>query len=604
MLTCLLWPALQRVAVGDNGSIVREIRILGHRRTQESTIRFYLQTTIDRPLVPQTLRDDIRRLYALRAFDDIRVTSEAVDTGIRLILTVTEKPAIRTVTFDGNRRIDAEEIGQRILLKERATFERNLLNDTVTGIQQHYREEGFYFAHVRPDIIEVDDNQVDIKLTLTEGKKVRIGRIRFTGNEHFPASTLRQQLQTKEYNIPILSGPASLYRPEALRIDLQLLENFYQNNGFVHIQMDEPIVEINREASAIAITLPIAKEGDQYKVGVVTLQGDEVFSAAALRKMVRLTTGEVYSREAVRQDILTLTNAYTDQGYAFADATPTVLLDADQRLVNIAFTLRSGPRVYIGRIDIQGNERTRDWVIRRELRLNEGELYSGARLRRSRQRLMNLQYFEEVKIDTQRRPEQGLIDLDVDVAEQSTGQFTAGLGFSSVETVVFSASVTQRNLFGRGQAISAQGRIGGLSQDFSISFVEPWLFGRPINAGVSVFRRSVNFETFDSRRTGFSLTLGRTVGEFLRASVAYRFEELRISNLDPSAANLLEEQEGSSLTSSVTPRLSWDSRNNRFSPSQGSLNTFEVQLAGLGGDNRFYKVIGETTWYYPLPLGL
>ncbi|HEY7711381.1 MAG TPA: outer membrane protein assembly factor BamA [Candidatus Entotheonella sp.] len=604
LLLCLLYPALQTFAAVGADIIVRDIVIRGNRRTQESTIRFYLQTAVGSPFSPQTLREDIRRLYALRTFDDIRVTAEELATGIRVILTVTEKPAIREVSFKGNRRIDAEEISKRILLKKRATFERNLLNDTVSGIQQHYRQEGYYFAHVRPEVSRVDDNQVDITLHITEGKKIRIGRIRFTGNVQFPDSTLRQQLQTKEFTIPLLGGPASLYRPEGLRVDLQLLENFYQNHGFVHIQLGEPVVEINREASAIAITLPVVNEGEQYKIGTVTLQGDEVFSEDELRRMVRLTTGEVYSREAVRQDILTLTNAYTDQGYAFADATPTVSLDDQQRLVNIAFTLNSGPRVYIGRIDIKGNERTRDWVIRRELRLDEGELYSGQKLQRSRQRLTNLQYFEEVKIDTKRRQEQGLIDLEIDVTEQSTGQFTAGLGFSSVETVVFSASVTQRNLFGRGQAITAQGRVGGLSQDFSITFVEPWLFGRPINMGFSVFRRSVDFETFDSRRTGFSVTLGRTFGEFLRGSVAYRFEELKISDLDPSAAELLEEQEGTSLTSSVAPLLTWDSRNDRFNPSQGSLHTFEVEVAGLGGDNRFYKVIGESTWYYPLPVGL
>jgi outer membrane protein insertion porin family len=243
-------------------------------------------------------------------------------------------------------------------------------------------------------------------------------------------------------------------------------------------------------------------------------------------------------------------------------------------------------------------------VIRRELRIDEGELYSGQQLLRSRQRLTNLDYFEEIKIDTLRRPEQGLIDLEVDVTEKSTGQFSAGLGFSSVETVVFQASVTQRNLFGRGQVITAQGRIGGLSQDFSISFAEPWLFGRPINAGASVYRNDVDFQTFDSRRTGFALTLGRAFGEFLRASVTYRFEELDISDIEPGAADLLEEQEGSSLTSSVTPSVVWDSRNSRFNPSQGSLNSLEFDIAGLGGENQFYKLIGETTWYYPLPYGL
>jgi outer membrane protein insertion porin family len=605
VLVCLLlwWPFHPLAAIGP-GSIVRDIVIEGNRRTQASTIRFYLKTEIGRPFSPRILREDVRRLHELRAFDDIRVTAEELGDGMRIVITVTEKPAVRNVTLEGRRRGDEEEVRQRVKLKERATFERNLLNESVTGVQDYYRQEGYYFAHVRPEVVEVDDNQVDVTLHITEGKKVRIRRIQFIGNKHFPDSVLQEEIQTKPYLVPILSGGASLYRPEGLRVDLQLLQAFYQNNGFVNIQLGEPTVEINRESSSVVTTIPIVSEGEQYKVGAVNLTGDDIFDEAEQRRMVQLRTGEIYSQEKVRRDVLALTNAYTDQGYAFADATPTVALDDQQRLVNVTYTVNPGSRVYIGRIDIRGNERTRDWVIRRELRIDEGELYSGDKLRRSRQRLTNLDYFEEIKIDTLRRPEQGLIDLEVDVTEKSTGQFSAGLGFSSIETVVFQASVTQRNLFGRGQSLTAQGRIGGLSQDFSISFAEPWLFGRPINAGISVYRREVDYQTFDSLRTGVSLTLGRAFGEYLRTSVSYRFEELDISDLDPSAAELLEEQEGSSLTSSVTPLIVWDSRNSRFNPSQGSLNSLEFEIAGLGGENRFYRLTGETTWYFPLPYDL
>jgi outer membrane protein insertion porin family len=604
LLLCLLWPVWQIWAAIVPGAIVRDIEIRGHQRTQESTIRFYLKTEVGSPFSPQTLRDDIKRLYALRAFDNIRVTAEEVRDGIRLVFTVTEKPAIRQVTFSGNHRINDEEIKERILIKERTTFDRARLNDTVTGLQQHYREQGYYFAHVRSEVTPVDEYQVDIAFHITEGTKIRIDRIRFTGNTHFTSAQLQSQIQLKEFLLPVLSGQAALYRPEALRVDLQLIENFYQNNGFIDINIDEPVVEINRQAGAVVITIPIANEGEQFKIGTIMLRADEVFSEEELRQLIRIKTGEIYSREMVRQDILTLTEAYTDRGYAFADVAPLVNIDQQARLVNLSFEARPGPRVYIGRIDIIGNERTRDFVIRRELRIDEGELYSGSKLRRSRQRLTNLQYFEEVKIDTKRRAEEGLIDLDVEVTEQSTGQFTAGLGFSSVETVVFTASVTQRNLFGRGQSVSLLARVGAISQDFSLSFVEPWLFGQPITAGFSIFRRGADFSTFDTRRTGFSLTLGRALGEFTRVSATYLFEILEIDDLAESASELLEQQEGTSITSSITPRIVYDSRDNTFNPTQGSLHSFEVEVAGIGGENRYYKIVGESTWHYPLPLGL
>ena len=601
LLSSLLLFVCSAAAQVGPGAIVRDIEIRGNRLTQESTIRFYLETEAGKAYVPRTLSEDVKRLYALETFDDIRVTAEEVEGGMRLIITVTEKPTVRRVTYSGNRAIQEEEIDERIQLKERSTFDRGLLNDTITGLQNHYRESGYYFAHVRPDIVSVADNQVDIELVITEGRRIRIRRIQFTGNTYFTDNQLRKEVQLQEYFLPIVSDSASLYRPEVLRVDLQLLEQLYQGNGFVNVQIGEPVVEINREAGAIAVTVPIAREGEQYKVGTVALTGSEVFSSEELRDLVRVTSGEIYSRETVRRDILTLTEAFADKGYAFADIVPTVSLDQQTRLVNLGFTTRPGPKVYIGRIDIVGNERTQDRVIRRELRLDEGELYSGSKLRRSRQRLNNLQYFEEVNIDTRPRAEDDLLDLEVQLRERSTGQFSAGLGFSSVEDVIFTASVVQNNLFGRGQSVSVNAYLGGISQDFSLSFREPWLYGRPIGLGASVFNRAEDFQTFDVDRTGASLSLGRAVGEFARISAAYRYEVLDISNLSANASELLQQSQGKSTTSSVTPSIVRDSRDNVFNPSEGSVNSFEIQLAGLGGDNRYYRAVGNSTWYFALP---
>ena len=601
LIASVLFPAWNAAAQIGPGAIVRDIEIRGNRLTQESTIRFYLETEAGKAYVPRTLSEDVKRLYALDTFDDIRVTAEEVEGGMRLIITVTEKPAVRRVTYSGNRAIQEEDIDERIQLRERSTFDRGLLNDTVTGIQNHYRESGYYFAHVRPEITPVADNQVDIELVITEGRRIRIHRIQFTGNTYFTDNQLRKEIQLKEYTLPIVSDSASLYRPEVLRVDLQLLEQLYQNNGFVNVQVGEPVVEINREAGAIVVTVPIAREGEQYKVGAVGLAGSEVLSTEELRDLVRATSGEIYSRETVRRDILALTEAYADKGYAFADVVPTVSLDQQTRLVNLSFTTRPGPKVYIGRIDIIGNERTQDRVIRREMRLDEGELFSGSKLRRSRQRLNNLQYFEEVNIDTRARAEDDLLDLEVQLRERATGQFSAGLGFSSVEDVIFTVSVVQNNLFGRGQSLSANAYLGGISQDFSVSFREPWLYGRPIGLGISVFNRAEDFQTFDVNRTGASLSLGRALGEFTRLSAAYRYEVLDISNLSVNASDLLQQSQGKSATSSVTPSIVRDSRDNVFNPSEGSLNSFEVQLAGVGGDNRYYRAIGNTTWYFALP---
>jgi outer membrane protein insertion porin family len=267
LLLLVLSPSWRAAAAIRPGALVRDIEIRGNRRTPEATIRFYFKTEGGKPYVPQTLSEDIKRLYALRTFDDIQVLTEDVPDGIRLIITVVEKPAVRNVTFEGNWYIDAAEIRKRILLQERSTFARNLLNNTVTALQKYYQEEGYYFAHISPDVTEVADNQVDILLRITEGKKIYISRIRFTGTKGFTDSALRNAVQLKEYTLSVLSGSPSLYKPETLRVDLQLVENVYQNSGYINVQIGEPVVEINREAGGIGITIPITREGEQFKVG-------------------------------------------------------------------------------------------------------------------------------------------------------------------------------------------------------------------------------------------------------------------------------------------------------------------------------------------------
>ena len=290
LLLVVFSPVWQVAAAIGPGVIVRDIEIRGNRRTQESTIRFYLKTEVGKPYVPQTLSEDIKRLYALHTFDDIQVTAEEVTDGIRFNITVVEKPAVRNVTFSGNRFVDKDEINKRLLIKERSTFARNQLNDTVVALQKYYREQGYYFAHISPEVTEVTDNQVDVHFRITEGKKIYISRIRFTGNKAFTDNELRKEVQLKEYTLPVISGPSALYKPETLRIDLQLLENVYQNNGYINVQIGEPVVEINREAGGIVITIPITREGEQFKFGKITLTGDEVFKAEELRQKIRLTT--------------------------------------------------------------------------------------------------------------------------------------------------------------------------------------------------------------------------------------------------------------------------------------------------------------------------
>jgi outer membrane protein insertion porin family len=297
-----------------------------------------------------------------------------------------------------------------------------------------------------------------------------------------------------------------------------------------------------------------------------------------------------------------VTDRYTERGYAFADVVPLTAIDQEKRLVNIDVQIDRGPQVRVGRILIVGNEITRDKVIRREIRLNEGELFDSSKLRRSRQRLGNLGFFEEVKLDTRRRPEEDLVDLEVRVKEQPTGSFTAGAGYSSTQSVIGTGSIRQNNLFGRGQRLALTAALSRISADFTLSFTEPYFLDSQISLGLEAFNRRFDYESFESRETGGGLRFSRPIGEYLRVGLGYRYEDIDITDVSEDASQRIKDLAGRSTSSVVSPSLAWDSRDNQFNPTRGLYNfaTFDVAGGPLGAENQFYKAIGEANWYYPL----
>ena len=443
---------------------IRSIEVKGNQKVETSTIQFYIRSKVGDAFSVARIREDILRIYRLGFFKDVQVDVEEFEGGLRVSFIVVEEPFVREVTIVGAEAIKRDEIEGKLALKANSVLNRNQVRDSLDKIKQLYQEKGYYFAEAEAVYTDVSPDEIDLTIRITEGEKILIKRITFVGNRAIAPWELKDVMETKESSLISFITGTGVYQRETLRNDLRRLEAFYQTRGFLRTEISEPDVQVDPKAKGIFITIAV-KEQDQYRVGRLRVGGDDLFSAAELKSSMKLQEGEIFDRSQLSNDVLKLSDRYTERGYAFADVVPLTNIDQEKRLVNIDVQIDRGPQVRVGRILIVGNEITRDKVVRREIRLNEGDLFDSTKLRRSRQRLGNLGFFEEVKLDTRRRPEEDLVDLEVRVKEQPTGAFTAGAGYSSTQSVIGTASIRQNNLFGRGQRIALTAALSSISAD-------------------------------------------------------------------------------------------------------------------------------------------
>jgi outer membrane protein insertion porin family len=601
----LLCMACLVVQVSYGGEVptprIRSIEIKGNQKVDTATIQFYIRNRVGDEFSVARIREDIQRIYRLGFFKDVQVDVEEFEGGLRVTFIVVEEPYVRDITIVGAQAIKREEIEGKLALKPNSVLNRNQVRDSLDKIKQLYQEKGYYFAEAEAVYTEVSPEEIDLTIRITEGEKILIKRVTFVGNRAIEPWELKNVMETKEATLISFITGTGVYQRETLRNDLRRIEAFYQTRGFLRVEVGEPDVRVDQKAKGIFITVTV-KEQDQYRVGRLQVAGDDLFGAEELKSLMRLQEGEIFDRSQLANDVLKLSDRYTERGYAFADVVPLTNIDQERRLVNIDVQLDRGPQVRVGRVLIVGNEITRDKVIRREIRLSEGDLFDSSKLRRSRQRLGNLGFFEEVNLDTRRRPEEDLVDLEVRVKEQPTGAFTAGAGYSSTQSVIGTASIRQNNLFGRGQRLALTAALSSVSADFTLSFTEPYFLDSQFSLGLEAFNRRFDYDSFDSRETGAGLRFSRPIGEYLRAGLGYRYEDIDITDVSDDASQRIKDLAGRSTSSVLTPSIAWDSRDNQLNPSRGFYHFLSLDFAGgpLGAENQFYKAVGEANWYYPV----
>jgi outer membrane protein insertion porin family len=582
----------------NKGQKVSAIKIQGNKRVDSSTIFYYIKTEVGKPLSRLVIRKDIEQIYSLGQFTDIQVdTRTSKDGGVEVIFRVKEIPSVGEVNFVGNDDLDTADLRDVISIKRGVTFKEHLVNDTIQKLIAHYHEKAYFLVEVDVDTAVNDNGLMDVTINIKEGKKIKIDEIRFVGNKSFDDGDLKDVMETEETWIFSFIDESGIYKKDVLKVDVLRLEAFYQDNGYIRVRVHEPKIEVNREDKEIYIEIKI-EEGLRYKIGEITIQDVEEFNGQELLKDLKSQPGAVYNISFLREDLLNITEKFSEKGYAYADVNPKANIDDETRIVNMNIEIDPGKKVYVGKINVIGNTRTRDNVVRREFRFKEGELFNSKKLKRSKQRINNLGFFENVKIDTHRGDTPGQIDIDATVTERPTGSISFGAGFSSVDKVIFNASIAQDNIFGTGRKANFSANISARRTNFNIALTEPRVFDSDVSAAINLFNRRSDFFSFDTRSQGGGLTFGKNFSETDWGGVNYRFSRVEISDVLRPTPLLKNETRN---TSRIGATFIKDSRDNFLNPTQGWRHVVRLEFAGsvLGGAD-FYKTGYEITYYKKL----
>jgi outer membrane protein insertion porin family len=591
--------------------VVAEVRVRGNKRIEANAIKARVASKPGQPFNPATVASDVREVHALGFFRNVRVLTESGPSGRVLTFEVEENPVVRQVTVTGNENIDGDKVRDTLTLTTGSTLDYPLLFENRERIKGLYRAEGYYLARVTYQIEEISGDAVSVHFEVSEGEKLPLEQIEFSGNEHFDTEKLEGSIKTKRrrwYSLVTKYVDKSGTYSEPLFVqDLQKLTEMYMNDGFLQVEVGDPDVSVVKDEQgkdALVVRVEIV-EGKRYDVGEVDVAGDPSIDLPALRERVRLKQGEVFNRSSLTSDVEDLERYYTDRGFFYASVSPRTELNEDLT-VDVTFEVQKGELHFIREIDVSGNTNTQDPVVRREMRVVEGQLYSARSVNRSRDRVKRLGFFEDVEFEANSTDYQEQLDLDVKVVERPTGSLSFGVGYSTQDSLVLSGAVSQANLFGRGYGVTAVVDYGDRNSRFYLSFYDPYLFGSEWSLRSTLFRTDVEYIDFQQNETGVEFGLGHDLNEegTSRGNLRYGYATREIERLTTENAaamifrELLSDENSTSLVG-----VSWvsDTRDDLVSPTSGHVYGTNLEFAGLGGFSQFVRLEGRALWFKKPP---
>jgi len=578
--------------------IVR-IDIEGNRKIGVDAIKQQLRSKAGNPLNEEEITADIKAIFKMGLFVDVSASVTTEPQGKVITFTVVEKGLISEIRLIGNKALDKDDIMGAMTVKTRQSLNQEKIKEDIQKIKALYDTKGYYNAEITDRLEKDGQKDMVLILDIKENNRVYIRSITFEGNEAFSTKELVKMMTTTERTLLGFITDTGILQTQQLKQDIQKLNAFYFNNGFVNSQIGEPV--ITHDAKGIYIKI-IVKEGKRFKIGKAEISGDYLEKPRTdLSAQLKTKPGNNYDREAILKDIEMITMAANDEGYAHADVNPKIATHEKEQLVDVDFQLAKGELVHIARISISGNTTTRDKVIRRQLSIVEGDLYSSSKLKNSYAGLNQLRYFEEVDFQTEKAPDNKM-DINIRVKEKNTGMFMVGAGYSAVDQAVIMAQVVQQNFLGYGQTLSLKASLGSTSNNYELSFTEPWLFDLPLWCKADIWKYTKEYDSYTLDTRGAGVTLGYPIWNRITGYVGYKLSMDDIQDVGSTASSYIRAQEGKRTTSSMTFTLAYDTTNDNMFPSKGIKASASVQHAGipLGGNTNFTKYSGVLAGYYPL----
>jgi outer membrane protein insertion porin family len=597
----LLVLCLPVIVPAQGSERIAKVEVTGNERVDTAVIVNNIKVKDGDPYNLDKIREDMKSIYRTGFFSDVQIDIKDSDKGKVVTFVVIERPPVKSILVSGNKKIKTDDLIDKVKIKTGTVLNIEKVKESMDEIRKLYSSKGYYAARITYNIDYGEKYDAAVTFVIDEPQQSYVRKIAFTGNQHFKAGTLQGYMQTKEKGILSWFTGSGILDEDVLSSDRRNLEAFYHDKGYTKVKVGVPEVVLSKDGKSITITTAL-EEGVIHKVGTIELAGDIIIPQQELLKRIKTKPGDTFRSTVFYEDVLAITDMYQDKGYAFAEVSPTTVIDDENHIVNATFNITKNQEVYFNRINIVGNKRTRDKVIRRELNFAEGDRFSITNIKDSKKKLKNTTFFKDTDFKIIKTDDPQKVNVDLAIEEKPTGTFSVGAGYSTSEKVIVSGSVSEDNFFGTGRRVSLYAGLSGYTNEFRLTYLEPYIFDKKMDLGTSLYNFKRYMDTYDYKRTGGNIGLIKPLTDTVKASVKYRLENVDVTSIADDASTYIKEQEGTTLTSSMIFALGQNTIDDIQNPTKGVNTGISLETAGgiFGGDAYFVSATGYYGRYIPV----
>lgn len=597
----LLILCLPVLAQAQDPEGVVKVEVTGNERIDTAFISNNIKTKAGDAYNLDKLRDDMKNIYKTGFFSDVQIDVKDTDKGKSITFVVIERPPVKSILMSGNKKIKTDDLKDKLKIKTGTVLNIEKVKESMDEIRKLYASKGYYAAKITYEIDYGEAYDATVNFVIEEPQLSYVRKVAFTGNKTFKDSKLQGYMRTKEKGWFSWFTGSGILDEDVLLEDRRNIEAFYHDNGYTKVHAGAPDIQLSKDGKSISITIAI-EEGAKHTVGTIDFAGDVIFPREELLRKIKTEPGKLFRTTVFYEDVLALTDVYQDKGYAFAEVAPLTTIDDTNHVVNVTFNVVKNQEVYFNRINMIGNTRTRDKVIRRELKFAEGDRFSITAIKDSKKKLKNTTFFKDTDFKIVKTDDPRKVNIDLSIEEKPTGTFSIGAGYSTSEKVIVSGAVSEDNFLGTGRKMVLEAALSSYTTEFRFTYLEPYIFDKNLSAGFSVFNFKRYMDTYDYKRMGGNVSLIKPLTDDIKGTVKYRIENVDVTNISNDASTYIKEQQGTSLTSSMTFSVGKNTIDDVLNPTKGINSGISVETAGgpFGGDNYFWAVTAFYGRYIPI----